>query len=542
MTQTAGNGAYPENDAGARALHVHQVSKSFGATKALDSVTICVRAGEILGLLGQNGSGKSTLIKVLAGVHTPDQGQLSIDGEEIPLPVRTDATLRLGMAFVHQDLALLTTLTVMENLFFERFAASSWSPISWSRLWVEASAILESYDFMIDPRQIVGELSSVQRAQLAIIRAAHDLSQGRHAGSKYLILDEPTVFLPRAERKQLFALMRRIVDAGGGAVLVSHDLHDILAVTDRVSVLRDGRVAATTLTSDVTEDDLVDLIVGRRSTVSAQAAPVGNSRPTKEEPVLRASVNGLCSGNLHDFALDIFAGEIIGLTGLAGAGFEDALYLIYGAEPALAGDLVINGESLDIASMTPARSIERGIVLVPSRRLRDGVLVALSGAENVAMPVLRQFRHRGRLHRRAMASHFMSAGRSLDIRPAIPALPVAAFSGGNQQKILIAKWLQLRPHLVLADEPTLGVDVGARRQILDTLTGLAAGGSSVLIASSDHAQLAEVCNRVVVVADGEIASQLVRPRLSEEEIADACLRSRGSRVPPGSKVGICHGD
>lgn len=531
---TAGSMSVP-SDAGGRGLSLEGITKVFGDTMALNAVDLTLKVGEVLGLVGQNGSGKSTLIKVLAGVHTPDTGRLLANGQPVPLPLKDGAARRMGLAFVHQDLALLPNLTVTENLLMDELATIRNTPIQWRHRTAEAASLLRSYDLDIDPRELVSTLSALEKAQLAIARAASMVERGSESGDVFLILDEPTVFLPRAERDELLGLMRRLAANGGAALLVSHDLQDVLKVSDRVTVLRDGRVIGTIPSAEASEDHIIEMMIGQ---AGAQTLAPNRGHANGSTPRRVLAVAGATGGPVRNFSMEAHAGEVIGLTGLAGAGFDKAPYLLYGAAKAEAGELEIDGKLKPLVFVTPGTSIKEGVVLIPGARLRDGLLARLPAAENIAMPVLNRFFRRGYFRTKSLGDHFNGLATTFDVRGVVADKPVSAYSGGNQQKILLAKWVQIQPKVVLADEPTQGVDVGARREILENLAAMAADlGTVIIIASIDYAELASICHRVLVFAEGTVVREMAGAEISEESIAEACLRSRGACPQPTMSEG-----
>jgi ribose transport system ATP-binding protein len=483
-------------------------------------VSLTVLPGEVHGLLGENGSGKSTLIKVLAGFHAPDAGELEVHGQPVRLPLAPGRFRDLGMSFVHQDLGLVLTLSAVENLKVGELATARGRPfISWRAERRAAREAFARYGVRIDPGRTVGELRPVERALLAIVRAVEEMRQvdGRRG---LLVLDEPTVFLPRTDVDQLFALVREVVAGGASVLFVSHDLDEVHEITDRVTVLRDGRVVGTIATADAAEGQLVEMIIGRR--LAAFSAEHHDLTARSAD----VTVRDLSGAGIREVSLDIHRGEVLGITGLVGSGFEEVPYLLYGASAARSGELALEAATFRLPSLTPHLALAAGIVLLPGDRQRDGSVGALSVTDNVTLPTLRRFFSRLHLRRRAMVR---DAGRLMgefDVRPAQPRLSYGSLSGGNQQKALLAKWLQAKPTLLLLHEPTQGVDVGARQQIFATIRAAAAdGGACVLCASSDYEQLAAICDRVLVFGRGRVARQLVGAEVTKDRITEQCYAS-----------------
>ena len=499
------------------ALEAIGVSKTFGGQRALDSVDLVIGRGEVHGLLGQNGSGKSTLIKILAGFHSPDPGgRLLIDGNEIALPLPPGQSRALGISFVHQHLGLIPSLTVLENLLLGRLASSRSVALSWRGLAAEARALFARYDLALDPMTPVSRLSAVERALLAIVRAVAEVRGAGHDGAGVLVLDEPTPFLPRRDVERLFALIRGIAGNGASVLFVSHDIDEVREITDRATVLRDGRVAGTLLTRSTSRDEVIEMIVGRRLAAFAPTA-------VREAAPARVGVRELSGDGMRDLSLDIARGEIVGVTGLLGSGFEEIPYLLYGAREAVSGEVTLDGATRRLDSASPSRSVQQGIVLIPGDRASQAVIGTLPITDNVTMPALGAIFHAWALGRRRMARHASELCAKFDVTPNRPALPLSALSGGNAQKVVLAKWLQTSPRLILLDEPTQGVDVGARLHVFAALREAAARGSCVLCSSSDYEQLAMLCDRVLILADGRVVSELAGAALSKQEIAERCL-------------------
>jgi ribose transport system ATP-binding protein len=476
----------------APALEAREISKRFGGARALASVAITVERGEVHGLVGANGSGKSTLVKVLAGYHAPAPGgRLTVGGRRARLPLRPGDARALGLRFVHQELGLISSLSVVENVRLDELSAARWRWISWRREREQARATLARLWVDVDLRARVEELSPLERALLAIARAARETPA-------VLVLDEPTGFLPRAERERLHDLVRRVARAGSGVLLVSHELAEVRKLAGRVTVLRDGRAVATVDASVVDDRELAALVSGAAQPnrpVSARGSPIGGV----------FSVAGLCGRILRDVSLELRRGEVVGLTGLASSGFDELPYLLFGARRAHAGRLTLDGEH-DLTTMTPARAVRVGIGLLPAAREREGAAGALPIADNVLLPMLRRYAGAfglGLDRRRLMAD---AAGLLLehDVMPGDPRAPFGTLSGGNQQKALVAKWLGTHPVLLMLDEPLRGVDVRSRGELIQRIRAVAARGAAVVCASAEREQLSELCDRVLVFSNGRV--------------------------------------
>ena len=530
------------------AVELRNISMQFGSTRALDGVDLRIGQGEVVGLVGQNGSGKSTLVKVLAGFHTPEPGgRLFVSGEEVALPLAPGQANGIGFSFVYQHLALAANLTVLENLMLGRRiagGAAAWAMINWNQERRAAAAILERYEVDLDLDRVTGALAPVDQARLAIVRAAEDLRRYREESGfehSVLVLDEPTVFLPEEDIEDLFSVVRSVVAEGAGVLFISHDLVALRSITDRVVVLRDGKVVAESAMDQIEEDVLIDLIVGTgtRPKVDAQSAVVAPSAegaaagPASARHSVRSRqanaifLEGLAGGRIQELSLDINPGEIVGVAGLIGSGAEDLPYLLFGAEQALSGVLRLGDETLDLATLKPPRSMRKGMALVPADRSRFGLSAELTVWENIVMLVEDQYYRGGLFRRGELVDLAREAIERFNIRPPLTHVTGGSLSGGNQQKVVMAKWLLSHPRFLLLHEPTQGVDVGARRDIYRFVASAAAHDDmAVLWVTTDFGELAEICNRVIVVSAGRSVTTLSDSELNEDTISAAALRSR----------------
>jgi ribose transport system ATP-binding protein len=497
------------------------MSKSFGGARALDDVSLEVRYGEVHGLLGQNGSGKSTLIKILSGFHDSDDGaRVMIDGREVKLPIGPETLREHGVSFVHQHLGLMPSLTVLENLLLLDLAAEDNWLLNWREEAGRARDLFARYDLNLDPLAPLSRLSPVERAQLAIVRAFDQLRRSRGAEVPHglLVLDEPTPFLPAHDVRALFRLVREIVADGASVIFVSHDIDEVLEITDRATVLRDGRVAGTFDTSEITKAEVIHLIVGRHVDLEAMRPPM----KTLLAPAIR--ISGLAGGTVREFSTSLAAGEVVGLTGLIGSGYDEVVYMTYGATPARTGGFELADKRHELGQFSADRAIASGCVLIPGDRLTAGVVATLSVTENVSQPVLGLISRAWALSQSVLSRNARLLSERFDVRPRDPERLLGSLSGGNQQKVLLAKWFQTEHKLILLDEPTQGVDVGARAQVFSAIASAAESGSGVLCASSDYEQLTAICDRVLVFDRGSVVEELVGERISKSAIARACYR------------------
>ncbi len=526
------------------ALALRGLAKSFGGARALDGVDLTVGAREIHGLLGHNGSGKSTLVKILSGYHSPDPGaELRLHGEALRLPLSLAEQRARGLAFVHQNLGLAPLISVLENMRVVEITTARRPWIDWRAQRRAAEAALQQFGLGVDPDQPVSTLSPVERALVAIVRAftAIDATRSGRELHGLLVLDEPTPFLARDDVDRLFRLMRQVVAEGASVLFISHDLDEILEITDRATVLRDGRVAGTFETKATGRDAIVELIAGHPRVSHAQpqvqAHVLGQPRAQADEadaatvvaapaPAAGAApafeIRGVAGPQLHDFDLTLHRGEIVGLTGLLGSGYERVLHHLFGAVPALRGSLRAGGESLELAGQTPAAAVRAGLAFLPGDRQGASGAGGLPVLDNFLVPDLARFVRGGRLDWRRMREHAGGLATRHRVRPVDLDMKLSSLSGGNAQKVLLAKWLDIAPRLLLLEEPRQGVDVGAREDLWQAIREIAAAGTVVLCASSDLEQLEELCDRVLVFARGRCRAEVRRNALSKQELLRRC--------------------
>jgi ribose transport system ATP-binding protein len=509
---------------------LRHASRAFGGARALDDVTLEIRPGEVHGLLGENGSGKSTLIKILAGYHEPEPGAvMEANGRRVALPLEPGRFRELGLSFVHQDLSLIPDLTVVENLLIGTISGggNGWR-ISWARERARARDTLGRYGLDIDPAAPMTRLDGTERAMVAIVRAVEEIRgtlAGRGDARGVLVLDEPTVFLPREGVERLFAVIREIVARDASVLFVSHDLDEIRAITDRVTVLRDGRLQGTVETATATEAELVELIIGQRLSKF-----VPQPHDVRDADV-HAQVRDLAGRRVRGVSFGVCRGEIVGCTGLLGSGFEDVPYLLFGARGCSGGRLELEGSRYDLPAMTPSRALTAGVALIPGDRQGDGSVGSLEVVENVMLPVLPRYRRLAGLDRAELVREAGAQLETYDVRPAKPRARYDSLSGGNQQKALLAKWLQTEPSLLLLHEPMQGVDVGARETIFEILEACAQRGTAIVCASVDYEQLARMCDRVLVFGRGRVVREIAGDEVTKDRVAEQVYNSAALQGP-----------
>src|SRR5579875_2858140 len=574
LGQVGGMDGAARSSAAAPCLELRGLAKRFGATRALAGVDLRIEAGEVVALLGENGSGKSTLVKVLAGYHAPEPGgELRVSGRPVALPVPLDAYREIGLSFVFQDLGLAPGLSVVENLFVgRRVHGAGRRPIRWRSERRAARAIFERYGVRLDPEAAVGELRPTAQALLAIVRAAEELREFRAGAAEggVLVLDEPTVFLPEEEKVFLFDLVRRVAADGAGVLFVSHDMGAVREIAHRAVVLRDGQKVGDVAMADTSDAELVQLVSGHRLGAEAVAALVGQRSPEgandprqapeaapsapqlapgapgpqrahapagRGEPVgegeVALEVSRLAGGRLRDVSLRLHAGEILGVAGLLGSGSEDLPYALFGALPGASGHVRCGRFSGEVSELDPRSAQRIGIALVPGDRKGQGIAPELSVAVNMLSLVLERFVRHGALSHRAIRRTAEERAETYDIRPRQPGLPMSALSGGNQQKVVLARWLELAPRVLLAHEPTQGVDVATRAQVHAFMRARCRQGAAILWVSTDFDELASVCDRILVCAGGEIAGAVSGPPFTRDritsEVYTAAARGRADR-------------
>jgi ribose transport system ATP-binding protein len=490
-------------------LVVRGVSKHFGGTQALREVGMSLKAGEILALLGENGAGKSTLIKILAGVYALDKGSVVLHGVDV-----THSLRRLPIAFIHQDLGLIDWMTVAENICMTLGFPRRHGLIDWSAARRRAAATLEVLGADIDPEIRIQSLSRTEKSLVAIARALA-------AEAEILVLDEPTASLPADEVTRLFSALRRLRSHGVAMIYVSHRLDEVFEIADRMVVLRDGRVVGERLVSETTPDEAILLIVGREPSQVFQ-------RPAERQGSPRLVLDSVMIDTVGPVDCQIHAGEIIGFVGLRGAGQEIVGRALFGVVPITGGRVLLDSEP--IAATSPREAMSRGVDLVCADRVGESIMPTLTVRENLLLnPVaaglsLFSVLGPGRENRAAL-----ELGQRVGLRPNDPTLPIELLSGGNQQKVVIGRWLNLAAKVYVFEDPTAGVDVGAKAEIYRLFDVALEAGAAILIVSNDFEEVAKVCHRASVFSRGRVVAELVGADLSVENLlAEASANIRHS--------------
>jgi ribose transport system ATP-binding protein len=494
------------------ALSVRGVSKRFGATRALRGVHLELRAGEVHALIGGNGCGKSTLIKCLAGVYEADAGELELNGRSYDLTRQTPETARdAGLRFVHQDLGIFPMMSLTENLSLGHgFEVGAGRRVRWRQAHKRAKEVLTRFGIDADPRAPAASLSVPQHAMLAIARALQDEDEdgeGGHGG--VLVLDEPTASLPAAEVDILLEAIRGLAKQGHAILMVTHRLDEVRQVADRVTGFRDGAYVGTMDGAGLSEQDLVELILGRR----LEQAHSVRTPSTVSNPVLE--VRHVRGGPVQDVSFAVGEGEVLGIAGLLGSGRTELLQMIYGLLPMHGGEIVYQGETL--RKTKPSQMCRKGVAFIPEDRHAEAVFPLSSVRENMLAGHEHRYFRGGWLRDRAEQRETAADVQKFNIRTDSTSAMIESLSGGNQQKVVIARWLRQNPTLLLLDEPTQGVDVGARDEIYKLIAAAAdQGGCGVIVVSSEFEELARICGRVLVLARGRIVTEHTQPMTAQD--------------------------
>lgn len=506
-----------ENASAPPILQLSAISKHFPGVKALSDVDFDLLPGEVHVLFGENGAGKSTLINVIAGSFVPDAGTVAFQGE--PLRLNSPHHAReLGINAVFQEFSLVPTLSVQDNLYLGRELKRG-KLLDKGAMARGASATLNSLGFDVDPRAQVGRLSRAEQQMVEIAKAIQ-------SSPLVLILDEPTASLTENEANRLFAVVKSLKSSGIGIIYITHRMQEIRRIADRITVLRDGRHVATVAAGGISEQRLVELMTGR--TIEA-LYPTVASNPQH----IMVDLNGLTlpSGRVHDISMTIRAGEIVGLAGLVGSGKSEVGRAIFGAEPISSGRITINGQV--VTNPSPGEMLSRGVVYIPPDRRAEGLVSTRSVRENLSLASLDQpsFSRLGLLHQKQERNIVRAVAQRLNLRPLNIERQVAYFSGGNQQKVVLGRGLTRDVQVFIFDEPTTGVDVGAKAEIYGFMKELCEAGAAVLLISSDLPELLHLSHRAYVMHRGEIRAELDGAALTEEAVLANFFDREESQAP-----------
>lgn len=494
------------------------VSKRFPGVVALDQVSLTVGTGEIVALIGENGAGKSTLMKILGGAISRDAGTVKINGQPVEIRSPREASA-LGIEFIHQELSVLDNLDVAANIFLRREPTKGgWlNLVDRKRIYREADAILHQLGLDVSSRTPLSQLSLAQQQLVEIARALG-------AGASIIIMDEPTSSLTLTETRRLLEIIKELKAKNVSIIYISHRMHEVEEIADRAVVLRDGKNAGEIQGGEITHERMVRMMVGRDLKEFFKAA-AGNV--TDESRADGFEVRGLRTLRYpsHKISFNIAKGEVLGFAGLVGAGRSEVARAIFGVEESIETEVVLNGQTLRIQE--PQDAITHGIYLVPEDRRLSGLIVDFNVRENISLPNLESYSS-AKIINRAKESHAaVDACKAINIKTPSPEMRAANLSGGNQQKVVLAKWLTFSPRVLIFDEPTRGIDVGAKAEIYHLIRKLAAEGVSVIVISSEMEEVLGISDRIAVMHEGRLTGILERPQFSEEAVMRLATGTEG---------------
>ncbi len=495
-------------------LRLEGIVKTFPGVRALDDVSFTVRPGEVHALMGENGAGKSTLMKVLGGIYQPDEGRIIVGDTPVVMTSPLQAKSK-GIVFIHQELSLAEELTVAENIYLGELPRKRFGLVDWAQLYAQTDAILSKLKVGFDARTIVGDLSIANQQMVEIARALT-------VDAKAVIFDEPTASLTDAEKSVLFDVIADLQAQQVGIIYISHRMEEIFRITDRISVLRDGSFRGTLITSETDEEAVTQLMIGRSLDLSRNA-----SHHTLGDVAIE--VRGLSCGKLyHDVSFQVRRGEVLGFYGLVGAGRTEIAETLFGLREPSAGTILIDGEETTIAS--PIEAIARGISLVPEDRKGQGLVLGMNCRDNMTLPQIDDLRAGPFVAEGAEVAIFDQYRDRLDIRTPGWKQLVGNLSGGNQQKIVIGKWLSMHPNVLIVDEPTRGIDVGSKSEIHNLIRELAAQGYAVIVISSEMPEVLHVSDRIVAMYSGRIMRTFTSEEVTEDNLIQAISGVGGEKV------------
>ncbi|HLX95791.1 MAG TPA: sugar ABC transporter ATP-binding protein [Verrucomicrobiae bacterium] len=503
--------------AAAPLLEMRGISKRFPGVVALDSVNLSVARGEVVALVGENGAGKSTLMKILGGVHQPDAGEVLIDGQPLKINGVTDS-MKFGIAFIHQELNVLDNLDVAANVFLGREPRNALGLIDSKKIRADTVPFIQRLGLDISTRTRLDRLPLAQQQMVEIAKALS-------LNARLIIMDEPTSSLTLSETRRLLELVCELAEQGVSVIYISHRLGELDECADRVVVLRDGRNAGELDHGEATHDRLINLMVGRE--IKNYYVPPEGSKAAGFFKV--RNVNSSLYPH-KTVSFDAARGEILGLAGLVGAGRSEMAKVLVGLDPSPAKQIILDGKSISINA--PRDAIDHGIYLVPENRRSEGLIVEMSVRENISLPSLRQLSRGGLIQRKRECDLSRRQVDSLKVKtPGIESL-VLNLSGGNQQKVVLAKWLALSPRVMILDEPTRGIDVGAKAEIYRLMRELAGQGTVILMISSDMEEVLNVSDRIAVMHEGEITGVLDRVDCNEQNVMQLAVGKKISAAKP----------
>ena len=498
------------------ALRLEGIVKTFPGVRALDGVSFTVMPGEVHALMGENGAGKSTLMKVLGGIYDPDEGQIFIGEQPAVMTSPIEAKAK-GVVFIHQELSLADELSVAENIFLGELPRKSLGRVDWGKLYADTDAILKTLNVGFNAKTRVGDLSIANQQMVEIARALT-------VDPRAVIFDEPTASLTDAEKVVLFEVIADLQSRGVGVIYISHRMEEIFKITDRISVLRDGQYRGTLNTAETNEEEVTQLMIGRKLDLSRNEA-------THEMGEVALEVRNLSCGDLfQDVSFTVRKGEVVGFYGLVGAGRTEIAETLFGLRDPSAGQIFLDGEEVRITS--PQDAIRRGISLVPEDRKGQGLVLGMNCRDNMTLPQVDDMTAGPFVSDGAEVAIFDQYRDKLDIRTPGWRQLVGNLSGGNQQKIVIGKWLSMHPEVLIVDEPTRGIDVGSKSEIHTLIRDLAAQGYAVIVISSEMPEVLHVSDRIVAMFSGRVMREFTAEEVTEDSLIQAIsgLTGNGAQV------------
>ncbi|MFT5742322.1 MAG: ABC-type sugar transport system ATPase subunit [Paracoccaceae bacterium] len=487
------------------ALRLEGIVKTFPGVRALDGVSFSVMPGEVHALMGENGAGKSTLMKVLGGIYQPDEGQIIVNEVPVVMASPLDAKAK-GIMFIHQELSLAQELSVAENVYLGELPLKRFGRVDWDSLYANTDEILARLKVGFNARTIVGDLSIANQQMVEIARALTVEAQA-------VIFDEPTASLTDSEKVVLFDVIADLKLRGVGIIYISHRMEEIFKITDRISVLRDGQYTGTAITAETNEEDVTQMMIGRKLDLSRNASH-------HELGEVALEVRDLSCGDLfHDISFEVRRGEVVGFYGLVGAGRTEIAETLFGLRDPSKGTILLNGKETRISS--PADAISRGISLVPEDRKGQGLVLGMNCRDNMTLPQISDLKSGPFVAEGAEISIFDQYRDRLDIRTPGWKQLVGNLSGGNQQKIVIGKWLSMHPSVLIVDEPTRGIDVGSKSEIHNLIRELAAQGYAVIVISSEMPEVLHVADRIIAMYSGRIMRTFTSDEVTEDNLIQA---------------------
>ena len=485
-------------------LQMKHITKIFPGVKALDDVTLEVERGTVHALMGENGAGKSTLMKVLFGMHRPDGGEIFINGKKAEIRSTKEA-LENGISMIYQELSPMKDLNIAENIFMGRYPTKGKGIVDWKETWKRCQEMFDHWGMPYHPQQSMRTLKMADMQMVEIVKAIS-------FGAKLIIMDEPTSAITEREVQKLFEFIRELKSRGVTIVIITHKLDEVFQIADDITVLRDGQYIGTRKVADITRDQMVTMMVGRE---------LGNMYPPKRNEIgdVLLSVKNLKNGErVKDVSFDLHKGEILGFAGIMGAGRSETMRCVFGLDRAESGEIVLNGKTLKLRE--PRDGISNDIMMVTENRKDDGLVLCRSILENMMLPSLYRTAHHGILDKKNEYSTAKVMSDKLRVKAPTLETRANSLSGGNQQKVILCKWLLMNPKVLILDEPTRGIDVGAKAEIYSIMQELAEQGIGIILISSDMEEIIGMSDRILVMCEGVVNGELSRAEVTQEKIME----------------------